>query len=264
MNIALISLSEEGARIAAKLAQGLGNASVFLHETVAAATEGISGAERFASVTALTEKIFHRYDGLVYIMPCGVAVRAVAAQLESKRTDPAAVVVDAGGRYALSILSGHEGGANGLAVLIANILGAEPVITTTTEALKNLIVGIGCRKGVRADDVVRAVSEAVQLAKGDISQVRLLASVDIKAGEPGLLEAARRLGIPVRFVGSEEIRSSALVFSRSNFVEEKVNLPAVAEPAALLAGRRTTLILPRTVLYGVTVAVARESFSWSE
>jgi cobalt-precorrin 5A hydrolase len=44
-------------------------------------------------------------------------------------------------------------------------------------------------------------------------------------------------------------------------VQEKVNLPAVAEPAALLAGRRTRLLLPKTVYHGVTVAIARESFS---
>jgi cobalt-precorrin 5A hydrolase len=197
-------------------------------------------------------------------MPCGVVVRAVAPHLENKRTDPAIVVVDAGGRYAVSLLSGHEGGANDLAVKVANILGAEPVITTTTEALKDLVVGIGCRRGVEAEAVVSAVREALRLAGGELSRVRFLASADIKAGEEGLLDAARRLGVPVRFVGSEDIRSSTRSFDRSDFVEEKVNLPAVAEPATLLAGRRTTLILRKTVLRGLTVAVARESFMWSE
>jgi cobalt-precorrin 5A hydrolase len=47
-------------------------------------------------------------------------------------------------------------------------------------------------------------------------------------------------------------------------VEKKVKLPAVAEPAALLAGRRTKLILPKITRNGVTVAVAQESFLWSE
>ncbi len=261
MKTALITLSKEGARLAAQLAAELGDARVFLHRGVPESTQG---EERFESVAALTGEIFRRFGGLIYIAPCGVAVRAVSPHIGDKRTDPAVVVVDAGGRYAVSLLSGHEGGANDLALRVANILGAEPVITTTTEALKDLIVGIGCRRDVDADAVVRAVEGALGLAGEDLSRVRLLASADIKAGEAGLIEAARRLGIPIRLIPSEAIRSSALPFGRSDFVEEKVNLPAVAEPSALLAGRRTTLILPRTVLSGVTVAVARESFSWSE
>lgn len=263
MKIALVTLSEEGARVSERLAAGLGNTRIFLQENVADAA-GVAGAERFDSVIGLTVEIFHQYDGIVYIAPCGVAVRAIAKHLRNKHGDPAVVVVDAGERFAISLLSGHEGGANDLALRVANILGAEPVITTTAEALKRLIIGIGCRRGVEADAVTDAVHEALRLIGGDLSQVRLLASADIKNDESGLIEAACRLGVPIRFIPSEAIRSSAMPFGRSDFVEEKVNLPAVAEPAALLAGRRTKLILPRTVLFGVTVAVAREDYSWSE
>ena len=84
----------------------------------------------------LTEQIFASYTGLVYIAPTGVVVRAIAPLLRHKTTDPAVVVVDVGGRWAVSLLSGHEGGANELAVTVANILGAEPVVSTTTEAVK--------------------------------------------------------------------------------------------------------------------------------
>jgi len=75
-----------------------------------------------------------------------------------------------------------------------------------------------------------------------------------------LREAARLLGIPLRFIGAGEIRSSVREFAGSDFVQEKVDLPAVAEPAALLAGRRTRLVLPKRKAGGVTVALARESF----
>lgn len=263
MKIALVSLSKEGARLAGRLAPELGDARAFLHSGVKD-DSGVPGSERFKSVMTLTKEIFHRFDGIVFIMPCGAAVRAVAPHLKNKKTDPAVVVVDAVGRYAVSLLSGHEGGANDLAVKVGNILNAEPVITTTTEALKDLIIGIGCRRGVSADAIVSAVTKALQSAGGDLSRVRYLASADIKKDEPGLLDAARRLGVPIRFIGSGDIRSSTVGFDHSRFVEEKVKLPAVAEPAALMAGRRTTFILRRTVLQGVTVAVARENFTWSE
>ena len=174
------------------------------------------------------------------------------------------VVVDAGGRYAISLLSGHEGGANDLAVTVANILGAEPVISTTTEALKTLIVGIGCRRGTAAESIVSAVKTALEDAALPLDEVRLLASADLKADEAGLVEAARILRIPLRFIASDEIRSLARDFERSDFVASKVNLPAVAEPSALLAGRRTRLVLPKTICDGITVAVARENCLWWE
>ena len=162
------------------------------------------------------------------------------------------MTVDAGGRYAISLLSGHEGGANELALQIANILDAEPVITTTTEALKTVIAGIGCRRE-RADRNGSGGRHAAldKAAVLGFREVRLLASADIKADETGLLQAATLLGIPLRFIAADEIRKFAGAFTRSDWTQKKVNLPAVAEPAALLAGRRTRLILPKTTWKGV-------------
>ena len=260
MKLAVISLSDEGAHVANDLKQGLGVADIFLHEKVSDAF----GGRRFKSIITLTRKISSQYDGLVYVAPCGVVVRAFAPNIRHKCTDPGVVVVDAGGRFAISLLGGHEGGANDLALAVSNIIGAEPVITTTTEALKSVIVGIGCRMGVKAQAIIDAVDSAIGEAGVDRAEIRLLASADIKMSEKGLLEAARLLGIPLRFVRSEEIRSSCRKFSRSDFVKEKVDLPAVAEPAALLAGRRTRLVLPKMTSGAVTIALARESFSWSE
>ncbi len=212
----------------------------------------------------MTAEIFGNFDGLIFAAPCGVVVRALAGRIRHKTLDPAVVVVDVGGRYAVSLLSGHEGGANDLAITVSNILGGEPIITTTTEALKTVIVGIGCRRGTGSAKIVDAVKGAIKEAAVDLGQVRYLASVDLKADEGGLREAAEALGIPLRFIRSEDVRSSTRVFEHSDFVEERVNLPAVAEPAALLAGRRTRLVLPKKAYDGVTVAVAREGFSWSE
>jgi cobalt-precorrin 5A hydrolase len=68
--------------------------------------------------------------------------------------------------------------------------------------------------------------------------------------------------VPLSLVSSSEIRQCAKAFAKSALAQKKVNLPAVAEPAALLAGRRTKLLLPRQTIAGVTVAVARED-CWS-
>ena len=225
---------------------------------------GAPEAERFTRIAELTATLFPVCRGLVYAAPTGVVVRAIAPLIKNKYEDPAVVCIDAGGRWAVSLLSGHEGGANALALRVANILGAEPVITTTTEALKSVIVGIGCRRGTPAERIVAAVRESLAEAGVPLEEVRLLASVDLKANEAGLLAAAEALGIPIRFIASAEIRASTREFSHSDFVEERVNLPAVAEPAALLAGRRTRFICRKKTRNGITIALAREGFLWWE
>jgi len=256
---AFVTLSDPGALIIQQLSGDFPEAQAFLHEGV---NETFAG-KRFAGIVDLTREIFNSFGQIVYIAPCGVVVRSLAGNLRSKLTDPAVVVVDSGGRFVISLLSGHEGGANDLCVKVSNILGAEPVITTATEALKSVIVGIGCRRGTEEETISAAIREVLLMAGIDLEEVRFLASADIKSDEEGLIQAAERLGVPLRFIASEAIRAAAGQVQQHAFVEEKVGLPAVAEPAALLGGRRTKLIWPRTICNGVTVALARESFSWS-
>jgi cobalt-precorrin 5A hydrolase len=260
MKTALITLSAEGVRLLFPLIGRLPEARLFIHESVPKAPQ----AERFNRIADLTAALFPVCRGLVYAAPCGVVVRAIAPLVKSKFEDPAVIVLDVGGRWAVSLLSGHEGGANDLAIRVANLTGAEPVITTTTEALKSVIVGIGCRRGTNAERIVAAIREALAEAGIALAEVRLLASADLKADEAGLLAAAETLGVPIRFLPAAEIRTSTREFSHSDFVEEKVNLPAVAEPAALLAGRRTRFICRKKTTNGITIALAREGFPWSE
>jgi cobalt-precorrin 5A hydrolase len=262
---ALITLSDAGARLLAPLAAALPGARLYLHESVRVASAGeapgLTEAERFTKIADLTAALFPVCRRLVYAAPAGVVVRAIAPLIRSKYEDPAVVVLDAGGRWAVSLLAGHEGGANELAIRVANILGAEPIITTTTEALKSVIVGIGCRRGTPVERIATAVQSALAEAGVALNEVRFLASADLKADEAGLLAAAEALGVPIRFIPAAEIRASSRDFSHSDLVKEQVNLPAVAEPAALLAGRRTRFICRKKTYNGITIALAREGLS---
>lgn len=121
MTVKYISFTDKGNVLANELSITLGG------EVSRCGREGVSLHE-------WTETCFASADALVYVGAVGIAVRAVAPYCQSKVTDPAVVVVDECGRFAVPILSGHLGGANELARRIAAVCGAVPVITTATDA----------------------------------------------------------------------------------------------------------------------------------
>lgn len=76
---------------------------------------------------------FRKYDALVFVMAAGIAVRMTAPLLEGKDRDPAVLVMDQEGKFVISLISGHLGGANDLARRISKLTGAQAVITTATD-----------------------------------------------------------------------------------------------------------------------------------
>lgn len=92
-----------------------------------------------------TGKQFEDRDGLIFVGAAGIAVRAVAPYLKGKDQDPAVVVVDEQGRFSISLLSGHLGGANDLAARAAEIVGAMPVVTTATDLRGKFAVDVFAR-----------------------------------------------------------------------------------------------------------------------
>lgn len=121
MTAKYISFTEKGLHLAQKLAAELGGSAERCGEN------GLSLAE-------WTAQSFASAEALVFVGAAGIAVRAIAPHCKSKATDPAVVVVDECGHFAIPLLSGHLGGANDLACAIATACGAVPVITTATDA----------------------------------------------------------------------------------------------------------------------------------
>ena len=121
MNTAYFYLTDEGGRLAHKLA--------------AAHPGDIYNKENFKENLRTG---FGRYDSLICIMATGIVVRILAPLIVHKTSDPAVVVLDQKGKYAISLLSGHLGGANDLAREMAVISGGEAVITTATDVAGEL------------------------------------------------------------------------------------------------------------------------------
>lgn len=246
--IAIINVTKEGKLIALRLKKGFSKSRAFCFD-------GSKG--RLKNITAgVFDK--QRFDGIIFVMALGIVVRLIAPFLKSKHNDPAVVVIDDFARYAISAVCGHEGGANILAIQAGNILDAEPVITTASEALKDITIGIGCRKGIGKKQILSAIRQTAAKAKVSLKRVRYISTIDLKAGEKGLVEASEALGIPLRIIPRARIRHYKGAYTKSAFVYKKIGVGGVSQPCALMAGIRTRLIMPKARLNGITIAIAKE------
>lgn len=133
MKIAIIAITKGGCQLGSRLAAKIkAEADLFIPERFK--EEIKADANIFdGNLKALVANIFPNYSGLVFIMAAGIVVRMIAGLIKDKRVDPAVVVMDEKGDYAISFLSGHLGGANELSRKCALAVGAIPVITTATD-----------------------------------------------------------------------------------------------------------------------------------
>lgn len=362
---AVVAITREGARLGARLLAGLDGARLHVAERfageAAAALAASGGASdpvaRLVPVRepagALLARLFPVSRGLVLLFSVGAAVRLLAPLLGDKRTDPAVVVVDDAGRFAVAVLSGHLGGANDLARRVAAILGAQAVITTASDAHglpavdllgrpfgwrleeeagltaaaaavvngdpvgvyqdageppwgappphftvydtledlvraspaaalvitdrlvaaelaplagrslvyrpRSLVVGVGCNRGTAADEIVAAIAGVLHEHGLSRRSLHHLGTVAAKRDEPGLSEAARRLGCPLRFHDAARLDAAAAAagLAASEAALRWVGTRGVAEPAALLGAAGGRLVVRKQKRGNVTVAVAR-------
>ncbi|SNX57503.1 cobalt-precorrin 5A hydrolase/precorrin-3B C17-methyltransferase [Streptomyces sp. TLI_55] len=255
---------------------------------------------------------FAECEQLVCFLATGAVVRLVAPLLGDKTSDPGVVCVDEAGRFAVSLVGGHGGGANELAREVGELLGAEPVITTATDAVglpgldtlgfpvegdvaavsralldgepvalkaelawplpalkvtedgshvvrvtdrlvdaaerevvlrpPSLVVGVGASKGAPVDEVLELVRDALRDAGLSEASLAELATVDAKAEEPGIVEAARALGVPLVTHAAADL-AAVEVPNPSDAPLAAVGTPSVAEAAALVGGGE--LLVPK-------------------
>ncbi|MFD5012566.1 precorrin-3B C(17)-methyltransferase [Streptomyces chartreusis] len=257
-------------------------------------------------------RAFAECEQLVCFLATGAVVRLIAPLLGDKTADPGVVCVDEGGRFAVSLVGGHGGGANELAREVGELLGAEPVVTTATDAVgvpgldtlglpvegdvagvsralldgepvalraevawplpplragaegsytirvtdrlvepgerevvlrpPSLVVGVGASRGAPADEVLGLVESALRDAGLSPASLAELATVDAKADEPGIVEAAERLGVPLVTRSADEL-AVVEVPNPSDAPLAAVGTPSVAEAAALVGGGE--LLVPK-------------------
>jgi cobalt-precorrin 5A hydrolase len=138
MKLSIICFTEAGARLSVKLVKELLKAGQPCEAygrsgLLKSCPDGDLMIPVSACLSEWTREQFLQKDGIVFIGAAGIAVRAIAPFLKSKAEDPAVVVMDDMGRFSISLLSGHLGGANELAERLAGMAGGQAVITTATD-----------------------------------------------------------------------------------------------------------------------------------
>ena len=118
---------------------------------------------------------------------------------------------------------------------------------------RNLVVGVGCRRGTASAQIAELVDRCLVEAHVDARAVSTLATIDVKADEEGLLTLARERGWALRFRSADELAAVPGTFSSSQFVRQTVGVDNVCERAACACGE--TLLLPKRSGGGVTVAL---------
>lgn len=135
--VALFGLTRLAVCKAAEIAAGMSDATVFVPEKYSKSVSAIR-AKTYPDGTfgATFQAEWENYDGFIMVMASGIVVRHLVGLCNDKKSDPAVVLCDEAGDYAVSLLSGHLGGGNTLARATAQITGGKPVITTASDVRK--------------------------------------------------------------------------------------------------------------------------------
>ena len=142
--IVLVAITKHGANQVAQLADKLPDADILVAEKFRELLNNTHNSSQFYTGPFREQiaTLFNSYDQIVFFVSLGAVVRLVAPFLKSKDEDPGIIVVDDAAQYVIPVLSGHVGGANACAEMLADLLQATPVLTTASDVGKTIPVDI--------------------------------------------------------------------------------------------------------------------------
>lgn len=164
MKLSIISFTENGILLSEKIAKLPHEAECAIYTKCGTyCKEGRTVEFVTESIGEWAKEQFEERNALLFIGACGIAVRAIAPHIRDKLHDSPVLVMDENGQYVIPLLSGHVGGANELAVSIAEKIGAESVITTATDINNKFAIDLFAKKNgltiVNKDGIAKVSSK---------------------------------------------------------------------------------------------------------
>lgn len=169
-------------------------------------------------------------DAIIFVGATGIAVRAIAPFICGKAVDPAVLVIDEAGRYVISLLSGHLGGANALARTAASLIEAEPIITTATDAESAFAVDTFAKEnGFLLTDLRKAKEVSAKVLRGE--KLRIYSDIPMErlVQRPARHEA--------EFVPAQEIDHADIIISYRTHILKPAEKSSQAIGLRLIAKR---------------------------
>jgi len=220
MRLVFISFSRKGWElensIACKIRQS-GKHTVVMRKVKCSALADISEKRE---ISECIKEWVAAVDGFIFIGACGIAVRIMAPYVVNKTIDPAVIVLDESGKFCISLLSGHLGGANDLAEYISEITGAIPVITTATDIEKKFSVDLFAKKNnLFISDMKTAKNISAEIVDGN--KIGMVCDFNIKGHIPSeividLLNKEFNFGIAIT------IKKALSVFDKTLILNPRV------------------------------------------
>lgn len=249
--VAIIAITKHGIEIACRLKDAMKGWDIYAPEKFRASLadkekdkekdKGIKVNWYSEPSAALIAELFNSYDALICIFSLGAVIRMIAPYIRDKRSDPAVLVIDDTAKFVISALSGHIGGANALARLVARILNATPVITTAADANETIAVDLlGSEFGWSID---KATEHNITMLSASMVNEEPI-GIYQDAGEHHGLWWGRELPKNVRIFNSiDELYASGL---KALIITDRLIDPSYNE---LLA--RAVLYRPRSLIVGL-------------
>ncbi|MDR3074553.1 MAG: cobalamin biosynthesis protein [Candidatus Methanoplasma sp.] len=154
------------------------------------------------------------------------------------------------------------GGNEETGIFISYGRSAGPFARTLKLTPRCHVLGIGCRRGVQAEDIESLVSDVLEREDISWESIRAVSSIDLKSDEAGLLEFSRKLKMEPVFFSSDELAAlPQRGFTPSERVKAVTGVDNVCERAAVAASRNGDIIVRKTSKGGVTLSIVREPFS---
>lgn len=219
MKIIILSFSQYGHRLGKELSEKIGEdrENQVFHGmkskglTMYEASYPVIDLNQRDTKTFLKEQI-KETNLIIFISACGIAVRLMAPFLQSKKIDPAVLVIDDGGNFCISLVSGHLGGANEWAAKIAPLINALPVITTSTDIHQAFAVDLFAKKNkLLITDLTMAKEISATILQGNVigcySDLEIVDRIDeqvvmiedISTEENSEIVAAEKKAVPYQY-----------------------------------------------------------------